>query len=485
MKTKKIAIITDTHFGTNHPNCDRDCEIADILIQRAVYRLNRLIKPDVVLVLGDIIDNAEKADAEERLVKLKSIIDKLDAPYIAIPGNHDGNPDLFYKFFDRPDDILDFEGIRFLSFIDREEPGYNASRSSKDIERFYKAGDNYKGPVVALQHVPLFPEKLSIAPYNYVNADDIISVMKETGVLLSVSGHYHKGAETFEDGGVNFVTAPALCESPYPLTVLTIDNGKTEIEIHNLKMDEKLELIDGHVHTNLAYCSENMSVPSAINLASKFGLKGICFNEHSGQLYFERKRYWNKTCMREGMEGALEEENRMADYITLKKEYENKNICFGLELDIDYKGNLLVKENDVDKFDYVTGALHSLENLSNENPPKKSDLEDFMRMTEKLLSYDIDVLVHPFRVFRRSGWETPKKLYLSIAEMLQKYDVAAEINFHTNEPPVEFIRICLEKGVKFSLGSDSHNLAEIGDFAYHLDLLKKAGFNGDIQNILI
>ena len=28
-------------------------------------------------------------------------------------------------------------------------------------------------------------------------------------------------------------------------------------EFHNLKMDESLELIDGHVHSNLAYCSEN------------------------------------------------------------------------------------------------------------------------------------------------------------------------------------------------------------------------------------
>jgi histidinol phosphatase-like PHP family hydrolase len=94
-------------------------------------------------------------------------------------------------------------------------------------------------------------------------------------------------------------------------------------------------------------------------------------------------------------------------------------------------------------------------------------------------------LAHPFRVFRRCGCTAPEELFLQAAVLLRKNDTAAEINFHTNEPPIEFIRICLNQGVRFSLGSDAHQMAEIGDFAYHLALLEEAGFDGDLTDILI
>jgi len=40
-------------------------------------------------------------------------------------------------------------------------------------------------------------------------------------------------------------------------------------------------------------------------------------------------------------------------------------------------------------------------------------------------------------------------------------------------------------GFKCYTTSDGHTLAEIGDFAYHVDLLKEAGYNGDLKDILI
>ena len=33
--------------------------------------------------------------------------------------------------------------------------------------------------------------------------------------------------------------------------------------------------------------------------------------------------------------------------------------------------------------------------------------------------------------------------------------------------------------------SDAHQMAEIGDFAYHLSLLKEAGSDGDLTDILL
>jgi putative hydrolase len=89
------------------------------------------------------------------------------------------------------------------------------------------------------------------------------------------------------------------------------------------------------------------------------------------------------------------------------------------------------------------------------------------------------------RIFRRTGWEAPPVLFEPTARLLREHGVAAEINFHTNQPPVEFVRCCLDSGVRFSFGSDAHNLAEIGDFACHMALLREAGFDGDLSDVLM
>ena len=69
--------------------------------------------------------------------------------------------------------------------------------------------------------------------------------------------------------------------------------------------------------------------------------------------------------------------------------------------------------------------------------------------------------------------------------MLREHGIAAELNFHGNEPPVEFFSMCINSGVRITFGSDSHSLWEVGELAPHLDFLKKCGFNGDLNDILI
>jgi len=484
MNTVKIAVIADLHYGRKALNPARRCEISDILLQRTIYRLNRLVKPDITLILGDILDDGQSPEAENNLNYIKTFLDKLDSQYIIIPGNHDCDTDLFYRVFPRPDDLEEICGVRFLSFIDREEPGYNANRSTSDLNLLRIAGNNFSGPIVTLQHVCLFPAGRSDIPYNYTNADEIIKVMKETGVILSLSGHYHKGADTIRDGNITFINAPGMCEAPFPYSVINIVDGHIQRERQDLAMVEYPDLIDSHMHSQLAYCSDHMDVKSTIALAEDFGLGGIIFTEHSGQLYFDETRYWNNKCLEEGINSANDKNNRMDNYLQFKSKYENRTVRFGLEVDCDFKGNMLLKPEDRSHFDFLIGAVHSLPGLSRSNKPEKRDCDDFLFLIEKLLTRDIDVLAHPFRVFKRSGWTSPEELFLPTAELLKKYNTAAEINFHTNEPPVGLIRACLNHGVKFSLASDAHHLAEIGDFSYHLDLLERAGFDGSLYDIL-
>jgi histidinol phosphatase-like PHP family hydrolase len=62
-----------------------------------------------------------------------------------------------------------------------------------------------------------------------------------------------------------------------------------------------------------------------------------------------------------------------------------------------------------------------------------------------------------------------------MADRLARAGVAAEINFHTNENEAGFFRACADRGVRIALGSDSHDLAEVGEFYPHLEVLKRAG----------
>ena len=480
-----LAILTDFHYGTPVAIPQRRSDIADLLLLRAVHRLNRLIKPDVTLVLGDLVDDGHAPDAPERLAHLRAILDKLDSPVIVIPGNHDGDADAFYRVFTRPQAIEDVGGIRFLPFIDREMPGYNAVRSTTGIARFRAARSDYDGPIVALQHVCLAPPGRTATPYNYTNAPAIIDALAEAGVALSISGHYHTGAPPLETARTTFVTAPALCEAPFPLLVVTLDGDHVTVERHPLAMPESLRLVDRHIHTQLAYCSENMDVARTIKLAQDFGLAGIGFSEHSGQLYFDSTRYWNRDSLRTGIAGADATDNRMPDYLALKRAYAQEHVRFGLEVDADFHGGLLLRPADRRRVDFLVGSIHSTPHLKTPGVALETVKDEFMGMVAQLLKNDIDILAHPFRVFRKAGWPPPADLFAPVAALLREAHAAAEINFHTNEPPVGFVRACLAAGVKLSFGSDAHNLYEIGDFALHLRLLQDAGFDGDLADVLL
>ena len=480
-----IAIITDIHYGSPSTLTQRRTDIADILLLRVVHRLNRYIKPDVTVVLGDILDEGNSPASAARLKHIHGILDKLEAHLIVIPGNHDGDIEDFYRNFPRPTAIEKVGDICFIPFIDRDAPGHNATRSPEDIGRFRQVRSECDGLVVALQHVCLHPEGLADIPYNYTNAESIISEMQRAGVTLSLSGHYHKGAELIKHKGIHFVNAPGLCEHPFQFTVVHVDNQAVTMKNHQLAMPKSLHLVDNHVHTELAYCQENMTVERAISFSEAVGLRGIGFAEHSGQLYFPSDQYWGGACYLSGIESAKPEHDRIAQYLQLKEKYNDNNVRFGLEVDIDYKGRLLLKDADRIEMDYVIGSVHSTPNIKTPGVPQSQLADEFMALLEKLLRHDVGAIAHPFRVFRRAGLTAPEFLYEPVADLLAKYETAAEINYHINEPPLLFIIACLERDVKFTLGSDAHNLYEVGDFTPNLQLLKTAGYDGDLGDILL
>jgi putative hydrolase len=250
-------------------------------------------------------------------------------------------------------------------------------------------------------------------------------------------------------------------------------------------MPPELGLVDRHVHTQLAYCSENMDVAKAIDLAHDFGLAGLGFAEHSGHLYFPVKQYWSGHYAEAGVGRAEARHNRVAAYRALKQRYAHPGIWFGLETDVDYAGNLVLKPDDRRDIDYVLGTIHRTPSSRVDAASPATVAEEYMALLRQLLAHHVDILAHPFRLFRHAGLPLPEHLFHPVAQLLREHGVAAELNFHNNHPPLGFVRACLERGVRFSLGSDAHNLYEVGEFADHLRLLADAGFDGVLSDVLL
>ena len=158
----------------------------------------------------------------------------------------------------------------------------------------------------------------------------------------------------------------------------------------------------------------------------------------------------------------------------------------GLEADIRYDGTWLAHPQDLSRAGFVIGAIHEMRCLALKEPLSQEQLRDqFLWHCKRVLENGCISLAHPFRVFRRAGLPIPPGCFDPLVRMLKESGTAAEINFHTNEPPVEFFRMAIAAGVRLTLGSDTHNLYEIGDFALHLDLLKQCGVDANYDDVLL
>ena len=161
-------------------------------------------------------------------------------------------------------------------------------------------------------------------------------------------------------------------------------------------------------------------------------------------------------------------------------------IFLGMEAEPAARGEgLAILEDDRVGYDYWIGAVHYLTGEPGARIEKREAERQFLRHTRQLVDGGIDILAHPFRYFPRTQKvPAPRDLYRPVAEMLQERAVAAELNFHTNNPDPEFFAMCMEMGVKISLGSDAHSLVEVGALLPHIELLREIDALKRLEDVL-
>jgi 3',5'-cyclic AMP phosphodiesterase CpdA len=82
----KFALLSDFHYG--YPEDEDMGEYLEPVIEEMIREINEF-SPEFVVVLGDFIQHSDKGTDLERLERVGELLEKLDAPVYAIPGNHD------------------------------------------------------------------------------------------------------------------------------------------------------------------------------------------------------------------------------------------------------------------------------------------------------------------------------------------------------------------------------------------------------------
>ncbi len=490
-----ILVLADLHYTAlaRHccPHAQRQAPLARVLVHKALARLRQEgVEPQLILLMGDLVDNGEAAEAELDLAQLAGDLQKTGIRVLAVPGNHDGPPGVYARIFDSAPGLHLVNGHGFLLFADQRGAEDHYARTAADLALPAQAAARHPGvPLIAVQHNPIHPAILSGYPYMLDNNDAVLASFRDAGVRLSLSGHYHPGQPAHEHEGVIYNTVPALAEAPCAFQHVRLAEGRAEVKTHALQVAVP-GLCDVHCHTEFAYCATTVSAAWNRVLADRLGLGKLCLTEHAFHLYFPKTVAWRFDWQRDrSLADTLWQNDprrgRMAAYQAFARAQRGPGVRIGLEVDLMAGGEWLLHPDDAAGWDLLVGAIHAFDEPVRDET-SAADMERlFMRDLERLLAYPIQVLAHPFRIFTRGGREQPAHLYRPVAERLARAGVAAEINFHTHSPSPAFIRACLEAGTRLALGSDAHCLEEVADFHPHLRLLREAGIPPrDLEKLL-
>jgi histidinol phosphatase-like PHP family hydrolase len=480
----RLLVLTDVHYAPQNTDTPRPaCLIGCELLRRSVEDAKRRGGFDAIALLGDLMSHPAQASGPAALAELRDALAAAagETPLLVAPGNHD-DPEAVFAAFGTRAGMCEIGGYRFVVFADRYD-GDLCTRSRENMELLRRTAGEPGGPIVALQHNPIYPSIHEEYPYMPLNVQEILREYKACGVSLSLSGHYHAGQPLSFHEGVRYLTCPALADAPYSYSIVALNGPRVSVEQRRLRLNESPAVVDWHVHTEFAYCGKNIHSAAMIERAKSMGLAGLCLVEHAPQLYIPGDDFWAGRHVREKGFWRTSTASRMAafrrDILPLRNDF----VRIGLEVEIDADGGLTLRDEDRDVPDVLVGAVHWLHRDVKELSDAEL-VESFRRTTFALLDAGVDILAHPFRMFGRSRIELAKTLYAEVAQRLSDTRTAAEVNFHIQQPDDAFFAECVRRGVKIAFGSDSHELWEVGLLGAHMDLLRKVAGRDDVSSLL-
>lgn len=251
--TLDIAVLSDIHY-VHHalhrcPIPKRHAQMGRELLGRALSYIRYTLNIDLVVLLGDLVDNGKAELVEKDLEEIKEELDRFGLQYFVVPGNHDADVEVMQRVFSTTPGVKEMDNALLFLFFDTWNERDEAKRDEQEMREFYSVVRDSAKPLVVFQHNPVYPDIESGYPYNLVNSAQVRDDYTRSRVLLSVSAHFHRGIKPVAFNDVNYVTCPALCEEPFRFLHITVDTTSVEVTDVSLAPDELRDLEDIHVHS--------------------------------------------------------------------------------------------------------------------------------------------------------------------------------------------------------------------------------------------
>ena len=204
-------------------------------------------------------------------------------------------------------------------------------------------------------------------------------------------------------------------------------------------------MYDLHIHST--YSDGAATIEEISRYAQRKGLKIIAITDHCSHEPWGSKLLDLKTVMER--KNIIENVRRG-----------NLPVLNGLETDILWNGHVVFPKGlKKDFFDVIIASFHAWGSISKWEKSLLTAIRSGM----------VDIIGHPLAYIGKIPWNIAEKIAITAVD----YDVALELNSHYPLPDIEFLEICREYGVKFSVGSDAHHLYAVGNVEECLELAKK------------
>ena len=245
------------------------------------------------------------------------------------------------------------------------------------------------------------------------------------------------------------------------------DVGEVELALKNelpVLVEQKDILGDFHVHSN--YSDGRSSIEEMAQAAKKMGYRYLVITDHSQSLKVAG-----------GLdEGALRKKKKEID--ALNKKEKALRILFGTEVEIDSEGAIDYDTEILEGFDFVIASIHT-----GLKQPKEQITRRLIRACEHPC---VDVIAHPTGKLRgvRDSYEIDFEAFFAAASHTK---TVLEINAFPDRLDLgdSLVRLAKTKGVKFAIGTDSHQFSHLSFMRYGVALARRAGLGReDVLNTL-
>lgn len=231
----KIGLFADPHFSSADITCTNRYNNKSLRKIEEAFKSFRENKCDLVICLGDLIDQEEDhTDEIADLIKISEIFSKYEMKISVVMGNHDCSAFDKNEFYEvlgqqyRPENI--YCRSKNIIFIDAcyYENGMSYKRGFADwtntffpkTEELQKVLSNVDGDSYIFMHQNIDPDIRS--DHRVSNDNKIREILENSNKVKAVfQGHYHSGHMS-EVNGIRYITYPAMCENELAYFVFEI-----------------------------------------------------------------------------------------------------------------------------------------------------------------------------------------------------------------------------------------------------------------------